>query len=324
MEVLVEMPYDLRFELSLAELEKKLNDLRRKGDRLEPEDRQEMRELEVEFQQRLQARSLSLNRSERVKLARHRDRPCTADYIKLMCDEFFELRGDHRYGDDRAILGGLAAFAGQTIMLIGHQRGHDTGEMQERNFGMPHPEGYRKAQRLMGQAEKFGFPLVCLIDTLGAYPDVDSEERGQAWAIAKNLEVITTLRVPIVAIIIGEGGRGGALAFGLADRLLMLEYAICTVTSPEAETSTVCYECTSVAQTTDGVQLTSQDLLELDEIDGIIREPPGGAHCDHRAAADLLADQLQITLTELRAITVTELLEQRYSKFRRLGRFSQI
>jgi acetyl-CoA carboxylase carboxyl transferase subunit alpha len=318
------MPYDLRFELSLVELEKKLNGLRCKGNLLDLRDQQEIQELEVEFQHRSEDLCLSLNRSDRIQLTRHRDRPCTADYIKLICDEFFELRGDHRYGDDRAILGGLATFAGQTIMLIGHQRGRDTAEMQERNFGMPHPEGFRKAQRLMRQAEKFGFPVVCLIDTLGAFPDIESEERGQAQAIAENLKLMAMLRVPVVAIIIGVGDRGGALALSLADRVLMSENAIYTVTAPEVDSSLVWYDSAFAVQISEGgQQLTTPDLLELSVIDSIIKEPPGGAHCDHRAAAELLADQLRMTLAELRAIPITELLDRRYIKLCCVGQLSQ-
>jgi len=317
------MSYDLKVELPIADLEKKLNDLRCKGDLLDLEDRRQMQELEAEFQRHQEGFCHSLNGSDMVQLqlARHRDRPYIADYIKLMCDDYFELRGDRRYGDDRAILGGLATFAGQTITLIGHQKGSYTTERQERNFGMPHPEGYRKAQRLMRQAEKFGFPVVCLIDTVGAYPDVDSEKRGQARAIAESLAVMATLRVLIVAIIIGEGGGGGVMAFCLADRVLMLEHAIWTGASPEAATSMTWRNDTFAARTTDSLQLTSLDLMELGVINGIIREPPGGAHCDHRAAADLLAEQLQMTLTELKAIPVGELLQQRYAKFRHAERW---
>jgi acetyl-CoA carboxylase carboxyl transferase subunit alpha len=318
------MPYDLEFERPLQDLEKRIGSLRRKGDRLKAEERQQIRELEVEFRRRLEEIYASLSRWDRVQLARHRDRPYTADYIKLMCEEFFELYGDRRYADDRAILAGLAAFAGRTVMLIGHQKGRDTAEKAERNFGMPRPEGYRKAQRLMRHAEKFGFPVVSLIDTAGAYLDLESEQRGQAQAIAESLEIMATLRVPIVAIVIGEGGSGGALALGLADRVYMLEYSIYTVASPEAAASILWRDTAFAAEAAEAMRITAPDLLELGVIDGIIREPLGGAHRDHRGAAQALDEQLQQALAELDEIPIAELLEQRYAKYRRIGHFAVV
>jgi len=318
------MPYELEFERPLVDLEKKLSSLRRKGDRLKPEDRQQIRELEGEYQRRLEEIYRSLSRWDRVQLARHRDRPYTADYIKLMCEEFFELCGDRRYADDRAILAGLATFAGQTVMMIGHQKGRDAREKQACNFGMAHSEGYRKAQRLMRHAEKFGFPVICLIDTPGASLDLEAEQRGQAQAIAESLEIMATLRVPIVAVVIGEGGSGGALALGLADRVFMLEYSIYTVASPEAASSILWRDTVFAAQAAEAMRITAPDLLELGAIDGIIREPLGGAHRDHRAAAQLLAAQLRQTLAELASIPIDELLEQRYAKFRRIGPYAVV
>jgi acetyl-CoA carboxylase carboxyl transferase subunit alpha len=318
------MPYDLDFERPLADLEKKIASLRRKGDRLKQEDRQQIRELEAELQRRLKEIYASLSRWDRVQLARHRDRPYTADYIKLMCEEFFELCGDRRYADDRAILAGLATFEGRTIMLIGHQKGRDTAEKAERNFGMARPEGYRKAQRLMRHAEKFGFPVVCLIDTAGAYLDLESEQRGQAQAIAESLAIMATLRVPIVSIVIGEGGSGGALALGLADRVYMLEYSIYTVAAPEAAASILWRDTVFAAQAAEAMRITAPDLLELGVIDGVIPEPLGGAHRDHRAAAQFVAEQLHQALTELETIPIDELLGQRYAKYRRIGHYTVV
>src|SRR6266568_625718 len=277
---------------------------------------------EVNAQQRPHERQGSRSRWEQVVLARHKHRPHTEDYIKLICKDFFELRGDRRYADDQAILGGLATIAGQRVMLIGHQKGRDSRQRLACNFGMPRPEGYRKAQRLMRQAEKFGSPVISLIDTPGAYPDLESEQRGQAQAIAESLEIMATLPVPLVAIILGEGGSGGALALGLADRILMLEHAIYTVAAPEAAASILWRDNTLAAQAAEAMQVSAQDLLELGVIDGIIREPPGGAHLDYDASAQLLLEQLCLILAELTAIPLDELLQQRYAKFRHIGYFS--
>jgi acetyl-CoA carboxylase carboxyl transferase alpha subunit/acetyl-CoA carboxylase carboxyl transferase beta subunit len=278
------------------------------------------REREDQFVDKPQA---EISRWACVQLARHRDRPYSADYIKLMCEDFFELRGDRRYADDRAILGGLASFAGRTVMFIGHQKGRDIRQKQACNFGMPHPEGYRKAHRLMRHAEKFGFPVVCLIDTPGAYPDLESEQRGQAQAIAESLEIMVRLRVPTVAIILGEGGSGGALALGLADRVLMLEHSIYTVAAPEAAASIIWRDSAFAAQAAEAMRIAASDLLQLGIIDGIIREPPEGAHRDPPAAARFVAKQLLQVLAELEDIPVSDLLNQRYAKFRNIGFFSR-
>lgn len=256
---------------------------------------------------------------DRVQIARHKDRPYTADYIQLICEDFLELRGDRRFADDRAVLGGLARFAGQTVMLIGHQKGRDYRQRQACSFGMPHPEGYRKAQRLMRHAEKFGFPVICLIDTPGAFPGLEAEQRGQAQAIAESLTVMSTLRVPTVAVVIGEGGSGGALAMGLADRVLMLEHSIYTVASPEAAASILWRDNKLASQAAEAMRITAHDLLQLGAIDGIVPEAEGGAHLDHAASGRFLADALQQTLHELLSLPPRTLLEQRHSKFRHPG-----
>jgi acyl-CoA carboxylase subunit beta len=278
------------------------------------------RPLEIESQH-LDKRPL-LSPWEQVQLARHKDRPHMVDYIRMMCKSFFELRGDRRYADDQAIVGGLATFVDRTVMFIGHQKGRDIKQRQLCNFGMSHPEGYRKAQRLMRHAEKFGFPVACLIDTPGAYPGLEAEQRGQAQAIAESLEIMTTLRVPIVAVVIGEGGSGGALALGLADRVLMLEHSIYTVASPEAAASILWRDNKLAAQAAEAMRITASGLLELGVIDGIIPEPIGGAHLDHFTSVQFLAKQLHTVLTELVMISIDDLLEQRYAKFRKLGHFS--
>ena len=313
------MTFDLKYDLSDAHIDNKIDDLRYKDNHIELDNRQQMRELVVEYQEHHKGFCHPLNGSNLAQLAKHRDRPGTADYIRLMCDDFFELHGDRRSGDDHTILGGPATFADQTIMLIGQHKEHDTIKIQENNYGMPHPEGFRKAQRLMRQAEKFGFPLVCLINA----PEAETEEQGQTQAIAETLAAMSTLRVQTIAIIIGEGGGiGGALALSLADRLLMLEYATCTVASHETVNLMMRNKYRYTASANGERQLSSQDLMELGVIDGIIMEPPGGAHCDHCTAAKLLAEQLYITLEELREISIAELLKQRYTKFRYIGNSS--
>jgi acetyl-CoA carboxylase carboxyl transferase beta subunit/acetyl-CoA carboxylase carboxyl transferase alpha subunit len=261
---------------------------------------------------------------QQVLLARHRDRPYTLDYIRTMCKDFFELRGDRRYADDRAVLGGLATLGTQTVLLIGHQKGRNTKEKTACNFGMPHPEGYRKAQRLMRLAEKFAFCVVSLIDTPGAAPDLEAEQRGQSQAIAESLAIMATLRVPIVAVVIGEGGSGGALALGLADRVFMQEHAIYTVAAPEAAASIVWRNSSFAPQAAAAMRITAHDLRELEIIDNIIREPSEGAHTDHRSAAQFVAQAIQLTLAQLSAIPTEELLAARQMKFRKAGRFSLV
>ena len=265
--------------------------------------------------------SSPLNSWEKVQIARHKDRPYTADYIRLICGNFLELRGDRRYADDQAIIGGFATLAGRTVMLVGHQKGRDQKQRQTCSFGMPHPEGYRKAQRLMRHAEKFGFPVICLIDTPGAFPGLEAEQRGQAQAIAESLTIMSTLRVPTVAVVIGEGGSGGALALGLADRVLMLEHSIYTVASPEAAASILWRDNKLASQAADAMRITAHDLLKLGMIDGIIPEPEGGAHLDHVAGGHLLAEYLALALAELEVISLQTVLEQRHTKFRNLGLF---
>ncbi len=254
-----------------------------------------------------------------VQLARHPQRPHTLDYIRGLCEDFVELRGDRRFGDDRALLGGVARFNGQTVVVLGHQKGSNTKENIAHNFGSPRPEGYRKALRLMRHAEKFGFPVLAFVDTPGADPSMASEERGIGEAIAENLLVMAELKVPIVTTVIGEGGSGGALAIGVADRLLMLQYAIYSVASPEASAAILWRDASKAPDAAKAMKITAQDLYQLHIIDEIVAEPDGGAHLDTPAAIAAVSTVIQRHLDELRALPVAELRHRRYDKYRSIG-----
>ncbi|HLI09337.1 MAG TPA: acetyl-CoA carboxylase carboxyltransferase subunit alpha [Ktedonobacteraceae bacterium] len=260
---------------------------------------------------------------QRVQLARHKERPHTTDYIRLLCEDFFELHGDRRYGDDRAIVAGLASIDGCALMLIGHEKGRDLCEMQERNYGMAHPEGYRKALRLLQQAERLHIPVVTLIDTPGAFPGLEDEQRGIAQAIAENLQVMSHLRMPIVSIIIGEGGSGGALALAVADRVLMMEHAIYTVAAPEAAASILWRDKAHVASAAAAMKITAPELLQLGLIDDIIEEPAGGAHQDQRAAAAAVKKALFTHLAALSQLSLDMLVERRNQRYRAVGAFDE-
>ncbi len=316
------MAYDLEFEKPLADLEKKLTTLQRKGEKLKPEEQRQIKALEAELREKTAEIYSKLTSWQCVQVARHKDRPYTVDYIKLMCEDYFELRGDRRFGDDRAIQGGLAVIDGRTVMLIGHQKGRDTREKMECSFGLAHPEGYRKALRLMRQAEKFGMPIVTLIDTSGASPDLASEERGQSQAIAENLLVMAGLKVPVVAVIIGEGGSGGALALGVANRVLMLEFAIYTVAAPEAAASILWRDTIYASQAAEAMKVDAKSLYQLGLVDELIPEPLGGAHRNHAEAAKALKAAILKHLDELAALNQEQLVQQRFEKFRAVGKFA--
>src|SRR5262245_1710568 len=260
----------------------------------------------------------------RVQLSRHPDRPQTLDYASQIFDEFTELHGDRGFADDPSIVGGFARFEDQPVMLVGHQRGRTTQEKLRRNFGMPKPAGYRKALRLFRLAERFRRPIVTMIDTQGAFPGLDAEERGQAEAIARNLRAMAALRVPVVVCVIGEGGSGGALALGIGDRVLMFEYACYSVITPEGCASILYRQKTaeSVARAADALRLTAKDLLALGVIDEVVPEPLGGAHRHPREAMQSLRATLARHLAELRTVPEDRLRELRYEKFRRMGRFA--
>ena len=259
-----------------------------------------------------------------MQLSRHPDRPQTLDYAGQIFDEFIELHGDRGFADDPSIVGGFAWFQDRPVMLVGHQRGRTTQEKLRRNFGMPKPEGYRKALRLFRLAERFRRPIVSMIDTQGAFPGPDAEERGQAEAIARNLRAMAALRVPVVVCVIGEGGSGGALALGIGDRILMFEYACYSVITPEGCASILYRQKTaeSVARAADALRLTANDLLALGVIDEIVPEPLGAAHRHPREAMQTLRAALDRHLTELCAAPANRLRELRYEKFRRMGQFA--
>ncbi|NTV62821.1 MAG: acetyl-CoA carboxylase carboxyltransferase subunit alpha [Oscillochloris sp.] len=260
---------------------------------------------------------------DRVQLARHPQRPHTLDYICALCEDFTELHGDRRFGDDPAIVGGMASFANRTVMVIGHQKGSDTRENVKRNFGMPHPEGYRKAQRLMRQAEKFVLPVICFVDTPAADPKKESEERGQGNAIAESILVMTSLRVPIVAAVIGEGGSGGALALSVADRLLMQENTIYSVASPEATASILWRDSGRAPDAARALKLTAQDLYNLQIIDEVVPEPPGGAHQNSQEAITILGERIRAHLDLIARYEIATLLKLRYQKYRSIGAYTE-
>ncbi|HEV8192953.1 MAG TPA: acetyl-CoA carboxylase carboxyltransferase subunit alpha [Ktedonobacterales bacterium] len=313
------MAYDLDFERPLAELEKRMQPFERRGDKLKADERAKLDQLKRDLEQQTQDIYSSLTPWQRVQVARHRDRPYAGDYIKLMCEDFFELRGDRRYGDDRALIGGVASLDGQTIMILGSQKGRDTKERVEVNFGMAHPEGYRKALRLFRQAERFKMPVVTLVDISGASLGLEDEQRGISEAIAENLLVMSSLRTPILTIIIGEGGSGGALGISVADRILMMEHAIFYVASPEAAASILWRDAAFAANAAESMKITAPDLLKMGLIEAIIPEPLGGAHRDHRAVASTVKEAMLKHLDELREFQTDELLERRYQRYRAIG-----
>jgi acetyl-CoA carboxylase carboxyl transferase subunit alpha len=310
----------LDFEQPLADVDKRLDELRRLSARSD-EEQLELTQLAEQSQQLELEVYGSLLPWQRVQLSRHIDRPYTLDYIERLCSEFVELHGDRNFSDDPAIVGGLARFRGQPVVVVGHQRGRTTAEKIKRNFGMPRPEGYRKALRLFQMAERFRRPLLTFIDTQGAYPGVDAEERGQAEAIARNIREMAGLRTPIVVTVIGEGGSGGALALGVGDRVLMQENACYSVITPEGCAAILYGERTPerVAWAAEALKITAADLLALEVIDAVIAEPPGGAHRYPDAAVAAVGDVLEEQLQELLAVPIEKLMEQRYTKFRRMG-----
>lgn len=267
----------------------------------------------------------NLTAYQRVRLSRHSERPQTFDYIERLTSNFTELHGDRLFGDDAAIVGGVAKFNGQSVVIVGHQRGKGTQDRIKRNFGMPQPEGYRKSQRLFALAEKFRLPLILFIDTQGAYPGMEAEARGQAEAIARNLMVLADLKTPIVSVVLGEGGSGGALALGVCDRLLMLENSTYSVITPEGCASILWgkSDANNVGEyakvAAESLKLTAQSLLDLGVVDRVVREPHGGAHRDYDKAAEFLEQEIARQLSELSGLSIDELLEQRYKKFRKIG-----
>jgi acetyl-CoA carboxylase carboxyl transferase subunit alpha len=308
----------LDFEKPIRELEEKIEKLA-SAESPKVGTHDEMRKLRTKLAQVEHELYSSLTPWQRTQLARHPQRPTTLDYISELCRDFMELHGDRSFGDDRAIVGGFARFNDRSVMIIGHQKGKTLKERMQRNFGMPNPEGYRKALRLMRLAEKFGRPIITFIDTPGAYPGIGAEERGQAEAIARNLLVMSRLTVPIISIVIGEGGSGGALALGVTDRILILEHSVYSVISPEGCAAILYDDPTKVPDAAASLKMTAQDLISLGIVDEVIPEPLGGAHRDPRAVSDRVAKALTNHLYPLCELSTDQLLTQRDQKFRKMG-----
>ncbi len=306
---------------NLAELEKPILELEAQIQALEmdPAQAKEREKLQKKLDKLREDLFGNLTDWQRCQLARHPKRPYTLDYLHRICDRFEEVHGDRRFADDPAIVGGLGWMDGNPIMVIGQEKGRDTKQKIHRNFGMPKPEGYRKALRLMELAQKFKRPVLCLIDTMGAYPGIEAEERGQAEAIARNLLEMAKLEVPIVSVVIGEGGSGGALALGVADRVLMLENAVYSVISPEGCASILWKDSAQAPKAAEALKLTAPRLKDLGVIDAVIPEPLGGAHTDWDAAAAALKEAITEAFRELSDLSAEELVEQRYQKFARMG-----
>lgn len=317
------MKHQLDFEKPIIELQTKLDDLRK-----HPETHsmgisfeEEITLIEKKLAETRRQIFTHLTAWQRVQLARHPKRPYTLDYLQSTFTDFHELHGDRLYAEDRAIVGGFASLGEHKVLALGTQKGRDTKENILRNFGSAHPEGYRKALRLMKLANKFGLPIIALIDTAGAYPGIGAEERHIAEAIAVNLREMTLLEVPIIAVVIGEGGSGGALGIGVADRVLILENAYYSVISPEGCAAILWKERSAAAKAAEALRITARDLFELKLVDEIIPEPLGGAHTDRKAAADLVKQALLKNLAQLQAMPVADRLRQRYEKYRAYGHF---
>jgi acetyl-CoA carboxylase carboxyl transferase subunit alpha len=317
------MQHFLDFERPIADLEAKIEELRR----ISPENpvnlEDELERLEVKCRKLTEEIFNDLTAWQITQLARHPLRPYTLDYIERLFTEFVELHGDRMYGDDRAVVTGLARFSGRGVVIIGHQKGRDTNEKIVRNFGMPRPEGFRKAQRVMKLAQRYGLPVVSFIDTPGAYPGIDAEERGQSEAIARSISLMADLKVPIVSVVIGEGGSGGALAVAVCDRLLMLEYSTYSVISPEGCASILWKDADKALSAAEAMKLTSVELKKRQLVDEVIAEPLGGAHRDFDAVAEGLRVAVERHLNELGSIGVDELLDRRYRRIQSFGRYSE-
>lgn len=307
------------FEKPIIELETQLEEMKRIAENTSTEMDSAASELEKTIQNLRKNIYSNLNRWQRVQISRHPDRPYALDYISHITDDFIELFGDRNFKDDKAMVGGLASIDGQAVMIVGQQKGRNTKDRQYRNFGMPNPEGYRKALRLMKMAEKFGLPVICLIDTPGAFPGLEAEERGQGEAIARNLMEMAVLRTPIICIVIGEGASGGALGIGVGDRVYMLENTWYSVIAPESCSSILWRSWDQKEQAAEALKLTAEDNLKLKIIDGIIREPLGGAHKEPEVAFAHVKTQILQDLESLGAIETDMLIEQRIEKFANIG-----
>jgi acetyl-CoA carboxylase carboxyl transferase subunit alpha len=313
----------LDFEQPIAELEAKIDELRYVGDDSEININEEVAKLKSKSQSLTKNIFSKLSPWQVARVARHESRPYTMDYLGMIAPDFQELHGDRMYADDPAIIGGTGRINGKAVMFIGHQKGRDTKERVRRNYGMPKPEGYRKAQRLMQLAEKFSMPVVTFIDTPGAYPGVGAEERGQSQAIAQSLYLMAGLRTPIISVVIGEGGSGGALAIGVSDRLLMLQYAIYSVISPEGCASILWKSADKAEDAAEAMRITAASLNEFGLVDAVLEEPLGGAHRNPKAMADVICNAVLKSIDEVEGLPVEELLEQRQQRLASFGRFKE-
>jgi acetyl-CoA carboxylase carboxyl transferase subunit alpha len=318
--VMAEGPH-LEFERPIIELEKRISDMKDFSVGESVELSSEINSLKKKLERLRKDVYSNLSRWQIVQLSRHSKRPYTLDYLRLGFTGFIELHGDRGFADDRAMIGGMAYLDDEPVVVVGQQKGRDTKQKLERNFGMAHPEGYRKARRLFYLAEKFNLPVVVLVDTPGAFPGIGAEERGQAEAIARNIQVMSRLPVPIVVVIIGEGASGGALGIGVGDRVLMMEYSWYSVISPEGCAAILWRDAAKAETAAEALKPIATDLRELGIIDTIIPEPPSGAHSDPQRAAELVTGEIRTALNELKQLSVEELLEQRLNKYRRMGAY---
>ncbi len=310
----------LDFEKPVAELEGKIKELRHLSDKGDVNISEEVGRLEEKVEQVLQQIYGKLTPWQKMQVARHPDRPHFLAYVENLIDDFTPLRGDRRFGDDKALIGGLGRFRGQPVMVLGHEKGADTAERVEHNFGMAQPEGYRKAARLMNMADRFGLPVLTFVDTPGAHPGIGAEERGQAEAIARSIEACLHIQVPLIASVVGEGGSGGAIALAAGDRVLMMEHAIYSVISPEGCASILWRNAARARDAADALKLTAQDLLELHVIDEVVTEPLGGAHRRPEVAVEALGDSIAEALGELSGRDPKTLRRDRREKFLEMGR----
>jgi acetyl-CoA carboxylase carboxyl transferase subunit alpha len=311
----------LEFEKPLVELEEQIEQIRQLARDSEVDVSQQLLQLETLASRRREEIFSSLTPSQKIQVARHPQRPSSLDYIQLITDSWIELHGDRRGSDDKALVAGIGRIGERSLLLLGHQKGRDTKENVARNFGMASPGGYRKAMRLMEHADRFGLPILTFIDTPGAYAGLLAEEQGQGEAIAVNLRDMFRLRVPIIATVIGEGGSGGALGIGVADRLLMFEHSVYTVASPEACASILWRDAGKAPEAAEALRITANDLQQLGVVDAILSEPSGGTHWAPLEAAETLKAAVFEQLNQLERLSQEDLLEQRYAKFRRMGRF---
>ena len=313
----------LEFEQPIAELEAKIDELRYVGDDSEININEEVARLKAKSESLTKSIFSKLSAWQIAQVARHPMRPYTADYLASIAPDFQELHGDRMYADDPAIIGGIGRLDGRPVMFIGHQKGRDTKERVRRNYGMPKPEGYRKAQRLMKLAEKFSLPIVTFIDTPGAYPGVGAEERGQSEAIARSLYMMAALRTPIISVVIGEGGSGGALAIGVGDRLLMLQYAVYSVISPEGCASILWKSAEKAEAAAEAMRITAESLNEFGLVDEVLAEPLGGAHRNPVEMAEVIRNAVLKNIDELDALSIEQVLEQRQRRLESFGQFKE-